>query len=227
MLKNPGKKLEIIYKGNRYLRIPIRTKLITEKDDILEIIKEYVIDKIKEKDILFISEKVVAITQNRIIKISDVKPSKIAVFLSKRVTKNPAGIGVSIPETMEMAIKEVGILRILIAAFFSAITKPFGIKGVFYKIAGRKVAGIDGPCEYTIPPYNQYISLIPLDCDKICSKIEKKFGVKACIVDANDLGVEVLGASKGIDKKMIKEILQDNPLGQSNEQTPIGIIRKS
>jgi len=41
-------------------------------------------------------------------------------------------------------------------------------------------------------------------------------------------GSWVLGASglpSGVDKKRIEDILRDNPLGQSDEQTPFGLIR--
>jgi len=51
-------------------------------------------------------------------------------------------------------------------------------------------------------------------------------GVQVAIVDANDLGVNILGASAGVDKKLVAQIIKDNPLGQTDEQTPIGIIRK-
>jgi hypothetical protein len=70
--------------------------------------------------------------------------------------KSPYGIGLSIPETMHFAIKEVGVIRILFAAFAAAIlTKIFRIKGVFYVLAGSKAASIDGPTGGTIPPFNE------------------------------------------------------------------------
>lgn len=47
------------------------------------------------------------------------------------------------------------------------------------------------------------------------------------IVDINDLGGNVLGnTSKVFSDDLIIKLLKDNPLGQSNEQTPLGIIRK-
>ena len=54
----------------------------------------------------------------------------------------------------------------------------------------------------------------------------EKIGVPVAIVDANDLGVNILGASEGIDAKLLVKIIKDNPLGQSDEQTPVGIIRQ-
>lgn len=48
------------------------------------------------------------------------------------------------------------------------------------------------------------------------------------IVDVNDLGGNILGnTSKIFSDDLISKILQDNLLGQSNELTLLGIIRKS
>ena len=51
-------------------------------------------------------------------------------------------------------------------------------------------------------------------------------GCEVAVMDANDLGREVLGVSKNITVDMCKQIFDDNPLGQSSEQTPIAIVRK-
>ena len=40
---------------------------------------------------------------------------------------------------------EVGAPRILLAAAASAVTKPFGVHGVFYRVAGPQAKAIDGP----------------------------------------------------------------------------------
>ncbi len=225
MKANPGKKLEIQLNDKIYLRFPIKTHIITDKDDILKVIQKYVLPFYKKGDVVFISEKMVAITQGRAIKITDIQPSLWAKFLSKFVYKNPYGIGIAMPETMQLAISEVGLWRILLASFFSFITKPFGIRGVFYLIAGRAVAGIDGPVPYALPPYNHYAILAPKNPRKIVNQIKKKLMVDCAIVDANDLGVEILAASPGVNTKILQMAIKDNPLGQSSEQTPIGILR--
>ena len=46
------------------------------------------------------------------------------------------------------------------------------------------------------------------------------------IIDANDLGRRVLGASEGVDRRSIERLFSDNPLGQGAEQTPIAIVRR-
>lgn len=227
LFANTGKQIIIKINGQEYARYPIKTKLITPTDqDLLSIIKQYASSYLQAGDIIFVSEKMAAITQGRAWPLDKIKAGFLARFLSRRVYKNPAGIGLSIPETMQLAITEVGWLRILLAAIISFLTKPFGLRGMFYRIAGRRAAAIDGPVPYAIPPYNTYASLGPKNPKLLAQKLADSLKAPVVIADANDLGVVVLGASRGLDKKLICQILQDNPLGQSDEGTPIGIIRK-
>ena len=146
---NPGKQLIRTVDGVDYQRIPIKTHLITKADRMEDVVLQYAGDRMQEGDILFISEKAVACTQSRAIPMEDIKPRKLAVTLSRYVTKTPAGIGLGIPETMEMALQECGTLRILFAAFCSVIGKLFRQRGWFYIVAGPKARGIDGPTEGT------------------------------------------------------------------------------
>lgn len=118
---NPGKKLIRTVDGVDYQRIPVKTHLITNKDDYADVVVKYAKDKMQDGDILFCSEKSVACTQNRAIPMEDIKPRKLAVTLSRYVTKTPAGIGLGIPETMEMALQECGTPRILFAASWSRV----------------------------------------------------------------------------------------------------------
>ncbi len=227
LIANPEKKLLRTVNGDIYARYPVKTHVVKNGDDLLEVMNKYVRPFVKPNDIIFVSEKMVAITQGRAYCIDDIKPSFTAKFLSKFVYKSPYGIGLGSPWTMELALREVGYFRILFAAFAAAITKPFGIRGVFYKISGRKIAAIDGPCSYTLPPYNKYAVLAPLNPDKVAKEISDSLGATVVIVDANDLGVDIIGkSSKNISNEFIKNAIQDNPLGQSAQQTPIGIIRK-
>mgnify|MGYP007043947756 FL=1 len=157
----------------------------------------------------------------------DIKPRKLAVTLSRYVTKTPAGIGLGIPETMEMALQECGTLRILFAAFCSVIGKLFHQRGWFYIVAGPKARGIDGPTEGTIPPYDHYVVLTPDDPNGTARKLDTALGHPVAIVDINDLGANILGFSqKEPTMDQLAKVLGDNPLGQSSESTPMGIIRK-
>lgn len=212
----------------RYARYPVKTKLITLEDkDISLIVRQYAQNYLLPEDIVFVSEKAVAVTQGRSYHLDSIKPSKMAVFLSKYVTKTPIGIGLGSPQTMQLAIEEVGILRVLFSAFFGVIFKFLGIKGVFYILAGDKARSIDGAVPYAIPPYNKYVSKGPINPDKVAKEISEKLdGVKVAIVDANDIGVNILGSTSGVDRKFVAKAIKDNPLGQTDECTPVGIIRE-
>jgi F420-0:gamma-glutamyl ligase-like protein len=226
MQANPGKQLTLEVEGKAYLRIPVQTGLIQATDSIIEVVQRYTEGALQSNDLVVVSEKVVAISQGRAYRISEIRPSRLAVFLSRFVHKSPHGIGLGMPETMELAIREVGALKIIFASIVAAIGKLFGVKGLFYRICGPQARAIDGPCEYTIPPFNDYAVLGPKDPDLVARQIKEAVGAHVAVIDANDLGVNILGVSgPEVDINLLTQLLKDNPLGQSAERTPIGIIR--
>ena len=109
------------------------------------------------------------------------------------------------------------------------ITKIFGIKGVFYKIAGHEINGIDGfYMNSSFDLYHDLALLNPKNPDKVCDEIYEKFKINSMIVDANDFGVEILGKShnlSSISNEFLSEIIKDNPAGQSDELTPLVLIK--
>jgi len=227
LIPNKNKNLIIDVDGVSYARLPVKTHVILPKDDLKMVLSQYLKPHLMEGDIIFISEKIVAITQGRSYPIKDIKPSLLAKVLVKFVKKTPHGIGIGSPWTMELAIREAGYFKIILAALAAAVTKPFGVKGLFYKIAGPEVAATDGPCDYTLPPYNKYAKLGPKNPDAVAEFLKGKIGQSVVIIDANDLGVSALGKSgKNISDDWARKVFRDNPLGQTNEQTPLGIVRK-
>ena len=223
---NPGKNEVITVDGVDYRRLCIKTHVIKDGDSIPEVAMTYAAPHMQEGDILFITEKAVACTQKRPIPLSDI-PRPLARFLSKFVLKTPYGIGLAMPETMEMALRECGTLRILLAAAVSAVGKLFGIRGWFYKVAGDKARAIDGPCDFTLPPYNEYVVLGPADPDKVAEEVSARTGHPTLIPDINDLGGNILGrCPRDLPDELYTRVLRDNPLGQQSEQTPMGIIRR-
>jgi len=241
------KKLEIIVNGKTYLRSPVKTELIKKGAEIEKVISNYVVRYIDISDnslqnkkwFVVVSEKVVAIAQGRSYFIWDIKTGFWAKTLSKFVRKTPYGIGLGSPWTMQLAINEIGLPRILLASFLSIVTKPFGIKGIFYHVAGQEAAAIDGPTEYSVYPSNVSAKLGPKDPQKTAENIKSqitnnkeilnfKFQISnftgVAIIDANDLGQKVLGNSTNLSNKLIEQIFKDNPMGQSKEQTPIIIV---
>ena len=224
---NEGRALHAALGGVVYARHPVRTHLVTADDtDAAAVVKRYVGDLGADVRVVAVSERMVAITQDRAYPIKDIRPGRLARLLERFVTRPGYGIGLGSAETMELAIREVGAPRILLAAAASAITKPFGVHGVFYRIAGPQAKAIDGPTAYTIPPYNQAATLGPRRPDEAARAIAAAVGAPVAIIDANDAGCAVLGASPGVDRHFVERLFADNPLGQAREQTPICIVRE-
>lgn len=257
---NKGKKLEIKVNDKEYVRFPMKTELFKKGDNVESKIATLLYGYIaknnttiqqfnKKKWYLVVSEKIVAISQGRSYFIWDIKTGFWANFLSKFVKKTPYGIGLGSPWTMQLAIRETGLPRMLFASLISLISKPLGLKGLFYKIAGSGVNAIDGPTEYSLYPSNVSAKLGPKNPQKVAEEIKKAiakllYGYIAekakdknnitmqqynnfqgvAIIDANDLGQNVLGNSTGLDNKLIEKIFSDNPMGQSDEQTPLVLV---
>ena len=259
---NEGKKLEIKVEGKKYVRFPIRTELFKKGDDmagkIAKLLNGYlvknskgVLNQVQDNPqinvnagwFLVVSEKIVAIAQGRSFFIWDIKTGFWANLLSSFVKKTPYGIGLGSSWTMQLAISDVGLTRIILAAVVGKMGQFLGMKGLFYKIAGNNINAIDGPTEYSLYPSNVSAKLGPKEPQKVTEGIhneivgrwklevgsERTSNVKpqtsnflgVVIIDANDLGQRVLGNSTQIDNKIIEKIFSDNPMGQADEQTPL------
>ncbi|MGB7958011.1 MAG: coenzyme F420-0:L-glutamate ligase [Minisyncoccia bacterium] len=229
---NPGKNLEITVDDTVYLRLPIKTPLITEKSDLLEVIEQFAGPHLLPGDILCVSEKVVAVTQGRIINMNNVHPSKLARFLARRVhnnygTKNFKGFGHGTPVAMQLLIEEAGYPRVLFAAGVAAVTRPIGIKGAFYHLCGKLAKSVDCPMSFAILEYAHYAKRAPKDPDAVAKMIRNALGCETVILDANYLGAFSLGkTTRNISEKFIGKLFADNPAGQSSEMTPFLIVRK-
>lgn len=237
---NEGKSLEIKTKYGSYRRYPIRTDVFKKGDNYPEKIATHVLEagkhllKNKNRWYVVVSEKIVAISQGRSYFIWDINPTWYATLLSKFVRRTPHGIGLGSPWTMQIAITEVGLPRMLLAALVSAITKPLGVRGMFYRVAGPQAAGIDGPTEYSLYPSNVSAKLAPKDPQDAAKKIREHIQLRitndqfggAVIIDANDLGRNVLGNATDQPDSFFEAVMKDNPMGQGSEQTPVVIVTR-
>ena len=231
---NPGKKIEIDVDGTAYLRLPIRTRLITMKDtDILPLIEEYVRPHAKPGDLVFVSEKALTITQGRVVDMSAIKPSRFARFLARNVgnyygSTDFHGFGHGTDLAMQLFLEEAGYPRVFFAGAVSALTRPLGIRGLFYKICGKRAKSIDCPMSFLILEYAHSAKLAPNDPDGAARAIKKLLGNETVILDANYRGAFSLGKStRAVSESFIGKLFRDNPLGQSDEMTPFCIVRKA
>jgi hypothetical protein len=151
-----------------------------------------------------------------------------AKFLAKFTYKSPYGFGIRNPYKMAAAIKLAGLPKILFAAICSAFMKLFGVRGTFYRIVGNNVANIDGFNNLAFDYYLDKGMISPENPNGVCNEIKEKLGFDCMIIDANDLGAEILGKNSGnpYDEEQLKGMIIDNPAGQDQEMTPLILIRE-
>lgn len=208
---------------------PIKTPTIIEGDKLELIVDKETKDFRKEGDIIIVSSCVAAIAEERVIPVDSIKPSLMAKICSSFVSQKSVPFGgaapLANPYAMQIAIEEAGPFRIAFASILGGISKLLGIKGIFYRIAGQQSALIDDP-PAAIPPFDYCVIPGPVNSFFIAEKIKEKIGCEVAIVDANDLGnAWAVGYTKGINKKLIEEILSSNPSGNEDQATPVIILR--
>lgn len=216
---------EVRVSGQRVHRLLRRVPLIRPGQDLTTIVRTELRPFVEPGDIAFISEKVVSITQGRVVGMWQITPRPLANFISRFVRRTPHGMGLRQPVVMEMAMREAGVPRIMLAAIVGGLTRLLGRSGDFYRVAGRRVAAIDGPNRHTVKPYGYYVILAPDEPHLVANQLAGELGVPVAIVDCNDLGSEVLGASEGIDVDFVRRALRGNPMGQGHQRTPMGMLR--
>jgi F420-0:gamma-glutamyl ligase-like protein len=224
---NEGKKLNITTEWGDFSRYPVKTDVVMSGDNLTELLDKFVVEYLEDGDTVIMSEKIVAISQGRAFPVSEIKISRLSKFLVKFVHKSDLGIGIGSLATMELCVREVGRPKIIFAAIIGGAAKIIRIRGVFYRICGMKARAIDGPCDYTLPPYNTYAKMAPDKPDRVSKELTEHIGHDVIIIDANDVGAHVLGKPrKDYPVKFAEQVFADNPLDQGSQQTPIAIVRK-
>lgn len=202
-------------------RISIRTHIITEKDDIVDVAKKYTGEIAAPGDIIVVAESVVAISQGRAVLHETVKPGLLAHFMCRFPGKEGS---LAAPHSMQVAIQEVGTGRFLLGVLAAGLGRVFGRRGDFYRVAGRHLAQIDDFAG-TMWPFDRHIVLGPKDPQGVVDRIKTATGAEAVIADVNDIGkVDILAATNGVDREMLSSYLKDNPHGNDDQQTPIVVL---
>ena len=214
--------------GTRYDRFAIQTHFIEVGEDQAEIVRRYVLPLYREGDVLAFGAKVMAMCTGNVRTKEQVKPGFWAKLLSPHASETTAGIGMHDAYKLQLAIDMVGAPRVVFASVASAVTKLFGVKGVFYKIVGKGVAGIDG--FYYRSSFDRYKDLALINnenADELCDALRKDTGVPVVLMDANDIDRNQLGkcADFPLTDDQIQDALKDNPSGQGGELTPLILIR--
>ena len=201
--------------------IPVRTRLVRPGDDLAALIGAAIAGIARPGDVVAIAETAVAIAQRRFIGAEYVRPSKLAIALSRRAG---ALATVNQPESLQIVIDEVGLPRVLFAAFAHVAGRAIGRRGLFYTLLGEAIAAIDGYTG-TLPPYERAIVFGPAEPDRVCAELTAALGCGFAVVDANDLRrAKALGVSPGLARSAVEMALLANPHGNGDEQTPLVVL---
>ncbi len=227
-IANEGKNVEIEVNGVTYMRHAIKTHFVQQGESYIDIFEKYVSPLYQEGDIVSSAEKIIALCQNRVVRRDELKIGFWAKLLSKFASHPDTGVGVGETIKMQYAIKKAGLLKVLWASFAGGVCKLFGKKGVFYEIVGQEVAGLDGFYDHVWSEYRDIGIENPENPSGVCDEIKEKLGISCMIVDANDLGQEILGYSSDItlSEEELLGLIKDNPTGQGQQTTPLILIRK-
>ena len=216
--------------GKTFRRLAVQTHFIQIGESYVDVMGKYIKPLFIDGDILSIGAKIISMCQNNTVDKSDVKLGFWAKNLSKLATKTSAGIGMNEPYKLQLAINIAGLGRVLWATFCGAIGRIFGKRGIFYKVVGHGIAGIDGFYDHSsFDIYKDMALLNPNDPRGVCNDIENAHGIRCMLLDANDINVEMFGKSKGLDNfndDYLLSLMKDNPSGQGDELTPLIIIRE-
>ncbi len=206
-----------------YKALSIRTHIITEHDDLVQVVCRYTHGIAEPGDIIVLSETMVAITQGRAVLPESVKARPLARLL--RCFAHPDG-SLATPAAMELAVREAGTLRVIAAAACAAVGRLLGYRGLFFRVAGSGLNLIDD-IGGTLHPYDGYIVLGPKHSQKVAEQVKAATGVDALIADVNDIHcVDVLGHTGCKDLQEAVAALSTNPQGNDDEQTPIVVLKK-
>lgn len=214
--------------GRQYDRFAIQTHFVKVGESQKELVETYVRPLYKPGDVLSFGAKVMCMCVESVRTRDQVKPGFWANLLWRFAGVNHTGVGMHEPYKLQLVIDLVGLPRVLLATVCSALTKPFGIKGVFYRVCGKGVGGIDG--FYTRSSFELYHELAlvnPENSQELCEELSRETGIPVVLMDANDIQRDQLGKSSDmpLTDEQIQDALADNPSGQGDELTPFILIR--
>ena len=203
--------------------LPVPTRILTDRDDIIDCVEKYTRGKIGKDDVISVAESVVAITQGRIVRPEDLKISRVAQFCCRFI---PDYGSLASPHGMQSLMNVEGKWRVAAALFAGFLGKIVGKSGLFYKWGGEQTALIDDVTG-TMPPFDKHIVYGPRDPDDVVARLKERLGCfGAVIADVNDLKrSRIVGVTDGTKGELVAKLLIDNPFGNASQKTPICIIK--
>lgn len=203
--------------------IPVSTRILTQKDDIVDCVEKYTRGRIGENDVICVAESVVAITQGMFLVADQIKISNLARLCCRFI---PDYGSLATPHGMQSLMNVEGKYRVAFALFAGFMLKIIGLRGMFYKWGGKQAALIDDVTG-TMPPFDKCVVYGPDKPEEVVKNLKARlncFG--AMIADVNDLKrSRIVGVTPGMNGELASQLLIDNPFGNASEKRPICILK--
>ena len=203
--------------------VPITTRILTPKDDIVDAIEHYTRDIITADDVVTVAESVVAITQGNIVRPDEMHISDLAKLCCLFI---PDYGSLATPHGMQALMDREGEWRVAGALVAGFLGKIIGIRGLFYKWGGRQAALIDDVTG-TMPPFDKCVVYGPEKPEEVVANLKARmncFG--AMIADVNDLKrSRIVAATPEMDAQLASDLLIDNPFGNASQKRPICVLK--
>ena len=218
----------VVVDGRTFERVPIRTPVLMPGDDIPTVIRTNAGPQLRPGDTVVLSESAVAIMQGRARDWRTIHPGRLARFLSARVAKTTWGTGLRSPYAMQYAIELTGAPRMLLAAVAHVFGRLLRQNGWFYLTAGLNARMMDAEHTMGIAEFYECCIPAPADPPGTARALKAATGYDMAICDINDINPAWCVAStlSRERKRLLERSFDDNPLGQTDQQTPIGIWRE-
>ncbi|MHA2057604.1 MAG: coenzyme F420-0:L-glutamate ligase [Candidatus Thorarchaeota archaeon] len=220
--------------------IPIKTRIITPEDNIIDVILKGIEDagiKVKDNDILGVAETPLGTTEGRIVVLSDIEPSEEAVTLARKFEM--------LPEVAELVIQEADEIL-------------GGIPHVVLTIKNNTLMANAGVDKSNVPL--GHASLLPIDsrasAERLRNEIKNRLGksIGVLIIDSRTQPLRLgnIGMALGVagfypvaddrgrkdlfgnEMRITRRAIADNlasactaVMGESNESIPAAIIRNA
>lgn len=212
--------------GQSFVRIPVKTHCIMPGEDITAVTHRYCKNILQPGDIVVITQRALSVSQGRTVPKTEITPRPLAKSLAS-VLPGPQKGKERSQEYVELAMREVGAPRVVLATLAQLLTAWAGRRNDFEKVAGERVAQIKAPRDGVIPTTEQQYILPPVEPEKVVEHASRRLGAQVSVISADECGhALVIAHTSGVDSKLMEQLLLDNPLGQGMELTPIAIIRK-
>lgn len=210
--------------GRRWRRTLLRTPWLTAADDLGGVLASVLAGRVGEGDVVAVAEKIAVVTSGRVVNARDLRVGRLARLLARAVRPVGESRGLSLPTKMQFVLDRVGSARVVAAALATALTRPLGWRGVFYRIAGDLARDLDGLrgayAEQLLPP------LLPAEAALLAHHLANRLGCAVAIVDINDRGGSIRAVSAaGPEPDVLLAALADNPHGDCDAATPVVALR--